>query len=370
MLRKFSGAFAALAFGSLVVTAHSSAAPELVVLAQGDCPSQPELEAALNGRGLTIGESKYLVSTHADSAGVEMTLLHDGTEVVLTRRFLSSDCRAVSDAVAVVVEAYFVQVNGLTREDTANRSGKRAPAAVGAELDKPTLAEQTTNANVRQTIREAPPGVTPSNPAEPPDHNPSNPADIRVSNGGVRALSSSALRGVGFVGIGPALPLPRGKLTAQLEAGGGVEFPAVPLSIELQLATSSSSTSGGEPDRVRRWASQGVARVGTPLGDFVRYRPWLGVGLTLAELRALDIAAAPSRSTSAAVLGAGLELAWPLAKGWRGRLDLSCLILTTRDSYRVEPDGEIGRGPRVVCSSMIGIGFGARSPSFAGESRN
>ena len=73
-------------------------------------------------------------------------------------------------------------------------------------------------------------------------------------------------------------------------------------------------------------------------------------------------------SALAALVGAGIEIAWPLAKGWRGRLDLGCLMLTTRDSYRVEPDGEIGRGPRVVCSSMIGVRFGSTPARLVRES--
>ena len=373
MLRKVLGVSAALVVSALAVTTHSSAAPELEVLTQGNCPSQRELEAALVGRGLAIGDSKYLVITRADSTSVDLTLLRNGTDVVLRRRFSSQDCRAVSDAVAVVVEAYFVEVNGQTREVTVSRSDERPPAPPVAEFDQSTLTAETTNVNIQQQSRvvEVPlSAMTLTNRANPPDRNPRQPVGLPVSHADVQSTSSAALRGVGFVGIGPVLPLPRGNLTAQSEVGGGIEFPALPLSIELQLATSWPSTSGGEPNRVRRWANQGLARVGMPLGNFVHYRPWLGVGLSLAKLRALDIAAAPTRSTWSAVVGAGLEVAWPLAKGWRGRLDLGCLLLTTRDSYRVEPDGEIGHGPRVVCSSMIGIGFGSRPAELPRESRD
>jgi len=367
------GVSVALVIASLGVATSSSAAPGLEVLVQGDCPSQRELEAALIGRGLAIGNSKYLVTTHSDSASVEMTLLRNGTDVVLTRRFSSQDCHAVCEAVAVVVEAYFVELDGMTRKVTASRNDERWLAPPVAESGKSSVAVGTTNANIQQPSRDAqaPLGVTTlPNRTNPPDHNPSKPVGLPASLADAQTTSSAALRGVGFVGAGPALPLPRGIITAQFEAGGGIEFPALPLSIELQLATSWPSSSGGEPNRVRRWASQGVTRVGLPLGNFVHYKPWLGVGLTLAELRALDITTAPSTSTLAAVVGAGLEVAWPLANGWRGRLDLSCLVLTTRDSYRIEPDGEVGRGPRVVCSSMIGIAFGSRSAQLARESGN
>jgi hypothetical protein len=370
LLRKITGLFGALVVTLLVVTARLSAAPEVLVSAQGDCPSQHELEAALIGRGLTIGDSNYLVSTHVDSASVEMTLLHNGTDVVVTRRFSSPDCRAVSDAVAVVVEAYFVEVIGLTPEVDRKGSNKRSTSPSGAEFDNSALQVQNTNSNIRQMTREATLGAVPSNPGNLSDHDPRSPGDLLDSKPDAPATSSAPMRRIGFVGIGPVLPLPRGRLTTQFEVGGGVEFPTLPLSIELQLATLWPSTSGGEPNRVRRWSSHGLTRAGVPLGDLVQYRPWLGVGLTLVELRALDIAAAPSRSTLTTVVGAGLEIAWPLAKGWLGRLDLSCMILTTRDSYRIEPDGEIGRGPRVVCSSMMGIGFGSRPARFAPESRD
>jgi hypothetical protein len=162
----------------------------------------------------------------------------------------------------------------------------------------------------------------------------------------------------GFVGVGPALTLPDAKLTPEVQVGAGTEVPSVPIATELALATTLPTVSGSGPDRVWRWGSQGVLRVGVPLVGTWHYQPWLGVGLAGARVRALDVPAPPTKTTMTSMVEAGLEIAWPLSAAWHGRFEVGCSILMIRNTYRVDPDGEIGRGPRVVCATLIGVGIG------------
>ncbi len=291
------------------VTSELQAAPELSVSAQGDCPSQRDLEAAVTARGLAIGGASFIVVTQTESMGATLHLLGAQGQTFIERHFVSSDCQALAEAVAVVVEAYFVEVRGPN-------------STVLTQPLPPLLATQGTQSERAASVPTVP------------------------------------MRGSGFFGLGPALALPQGSLTPQVELGGGLDLPTLPLSLELEFATGWPSISGAEPNRVRRWTTQGLFRFGVPFVGRLRYRPWAGLGLSTSELRALDVDAAPTKRTSAALVGGGFELAWPIGNGWLGRFDFGCLALTTRDTYRVEPDGEIGHGPRVVCSWMLGVGLG------------
>lgn len=341
-----------------------AAAPAMRVVVDGNCPTRDELERALNGRGLHVGDSEYTVSTRIQSEQVVMQLIRNHTEVLLTRAFDSSDCTAVAQAAAVVTEAYFVQVGGWLHEAEAEIEPQHGSAASSA------VRGSETSIAVQPTASEAEPAMAAGSArgermdsARPdPGHSNANPiawnrAPLLGLPQAVGKQRASTPRAIAFAGIGPVLALAGAGISAQLEVGGGFELPTIPFSAELELATSWPSVSGGKPNRVRRWASQGLARVGVPFGNSVGYRPWVGLGATVVELRALDVSAGSARSTLAVLMGGGLELAWPIGARWFGRLDSSCLVLSARESYRVEPDGEIGRGPRVVCSSTVGIRF-------------
>jgi hypothetical protein len=299
-----------------------------------------------------------------------MQLIRHGTEVLLTRGFASGDCRAVAQATAVVAEAYFVEVHGWLREPEGDQSREAGPPTVepapAPSAAQPVESSSPIDGARSGTVR---PGRTVDAQPSLLNRGPSHAGwtqrrqPVSVPNRGIsRPRRASTALGVAFLGVGPTFALPRTGLSLRLEGGGGIELPTTPFSVELQVATSSASVSGGEPDRVRRWASEGLLRLGAPMGTSIRYRPWAGLGATLVEVRALDVPGASTRSRVVAVMGGGLELAWPVLGRWFGRLDSSCMVLSSRDSYRVEPDGEIGRGPRVVCSSTVGIRFGSARP--------
>jgi hypothetical protein len=344
----------------VAATTDLMAAPSLSVSAEGNCPSQRDLELALRHRGLELGGANYSVFVQSEATGAVMRLQRFSDQHVLERRFVSQDCRAIADAIAVVVEAYFIDV-GLPPGEAGGLTPAASPGenAVGDGAQSVSAPKSNRRADVPGPNASA---IAPSFPVQTALPEPRllavvAPASRTEQSARAFSVSQSPLLASGFVGIGPRLNLPQASLVPSLELGGGVDLRNQPISAEVALATTWPSISGIEPDRVRRWASQGILRIGAPLVSTLRYRPWAGVGLSLSRLRALDVAAAPTKTSATAVLGAGLEMAWPMGKGWFGRLDVSCMILATRDTYQVDPDGEIGRGPRVVCASMVGVGL-------------
>jgi hypothetical protein len=350
-----------VAISWFTVPGNLHAAPGLFVSTSGDCPSKSDIEAAIVARGLELRASNYVVVAQSEPGAVVMRLFENQGQQLLERRFESQDCRALSDAVAVVVEAYFIELKGPRGKEGA--TPRQANVNVGSTTSN--------DANATPHLESPPSSAAPipvgaglphaAQSMNVPRTAPSLP-EAAVSQYGqgmhTESVSQTPMRAGGFMALGPALALPQGNVTSQIELGGGMDFPTVPMSTELAFATTWPTTSGVDPRRVKRWSSQGLVRIGMPYSNRLRYRPWAGLGLTFAQLRALDVAAAPTRTTRAAIIGAGLELAWPIGRGWWGRLDVGCLVLLPRDVYRVEPDGEIGHGPRVVCSSMIGIGLG------------
>lgn len=343
---------------ALSVAWTARAAPILSVLADSECPSQGQLEEALVARGFTIGSSSYVVTTHTRAPGVLMQLVHGGVQPVLTREFENDDCRAVADATAVVVEAHFLQV-----ADSWPQAGARAP---GDTLAGPSGAPL------------AVPGAAPNSSAHSPTPVTQAAAPARTASaagGAVRELPPAprAARSpgviIGAIGIGPSLEFPDLTSVLRLEAQAGIEFPSLPFSSEVQAAVLLPRVTGEEPNRVRRWSSQGLIRLGLPFGARARYRPWLGAGVSLAQMRAIDLANPETKSSAAALVAVGFEFAWPAALGWAGRLDLSCTLLTLRDAYRVQPDGEIGSGPRIMCGPTLGLRLGASSSAAAPPAR-
>jgi len=333
------------------------AAPRLSVSVEGDCPRADQLEAALLARGLELGDSEYRVSVATSADQVLLRLSRHGGDSVLTRHFSSRDCAAVAEAAAVVVEAYFIEVysnasgEGLGRSRATQQSQAAAP--VGDPV--PEVADPSGRGRQGRNAQLAP--LSPhAGQVAPVSGLVSGPF---LAHAPFRVRPVPIARPNGFFAVGPVVSLPGGGVTAQVEGGGGLEWGGLPLSTQLGLATSVPSVAGRQPNRTRRWATQGVLRIGVPFGGQVRYRPWVGLGGMVAQLRALDVASSTTKVSTSVLVGAGLELAWPVRHNWSGRLDLGCLMLTSRDSYRVEPDGEIGRGPRVVCAALVGMQFGS-----------
>jgi len=349
-----------LAFALLVaVTRHGAAVPALSVRASGSCPTASAIDAALGERGLDLGGAEYTVDVQSEADGVTLRLTRNLQGQVLERHIASQDCRALAEAIAVVVEAYFIEMRVPDLESTnkaavkdGSQSGTSTATAFGSF---PTPNSSAQNGDLRRAGSTALPPPVPQSQARPEAlHEPPQVAGTRSAASKPR----QRLTFEGFIGAGFALMLPNTRLTPAVQVGAGASLPRVPISTELALSTTWPTTSGSGLDRVRRWGSQGVLRVGVPWVGALLYRPWLGLGLSAARLRALDVPAAPTKTSVTSVVEAGLEVAWPLGTSWHGRLEVGCITLVYRETYHVDPDGEIGSGPRFVCATSIGVGLG------------
>jgi hypothetical protein len=347
-----------LAMVGCTVAVHAN--PVFSLSVKGDCPSWTDLSLALGskGHGLAASDqgSAYTVFAQSEATGASLRLSRDSGERLIERRFSSRDCRALADAMAVVIEAYFVEV------------GEIEPTPP-ARIQPSNVADVAPNSGVAATAN-----GTRSASAEVP--NPAPPASQATNNSGSIAASSRpsgspqrelpraepprpSVFGRAFAGLGPTLALPEGNVVPKIELGGGIDLVArLPLSVEVALASSLPTTSFERPNRVWRWANQGVLRLSVPLAGALQYRPWIGAGLNVAMLREPDLSSPLLRTTTSALVGAGLETAWLVGRGWFGRVGLDCVVLTTRDAYQVDPSGEIGVGPWVLCSAIVGLARG------------
>jgi hypothetical protein len=113
--------------GLFALARHGAAVPSLSVRASGSCPTQSELEAALVERGLGLGSANYAADVQSEATGATLRLQHSGQGQVLQRHFTSQDCRALAEAIAVVVEAYFIDMRGPDVEP-GNASGGQGGA--------------------------------------------------------------------------------------------------------------------------------------------------------------------------------------------------------------------------------------------------
>jgi hypothetical protein len=336
-----------------------SANPIFSLSVSGDCPSRTDLSLALGAKGYGISAadqpSSYGIFAQSEATGASLRLTRSGGERLLERRFSSRDCRALAEAMAVVVEAYFVEVGELNRPPPAGLQ----PASVAEPAPSPGVVGVGAGAP-RATV-EAPNVALPA--LQPATNSRATAAPLRLSAESFREpppveRPRPTVYGRGFVGLGAVLNLPSVIATPGIELGGGVDLARLPLSVELALGSSLPTTSFERPNRVWRWANQGVLRLGIPLAGALQYRPWVAGGLSVAMLRERDLSSPVPRTTTSPLVGVGLETAWLVGRGWFGRVDLGCLVLASQDVYRVDPSEEIGRGPRVLCSAILGVGRG------------
>lgn len=369
-----------LASGVIAMAGRAQAMPVFSVSAQGSCPSKAELATALAAKGDNPtgpnDPSKYSVVTRSEPSGAVLVLIRGDGEQILERHFSSSDCRALADAMAVVIEAYFVEVGELQRrrqreqgrEDGAADSEVQNAARVRVETA--TVTEAASRAGAATLVNRAPStgaatlvdraSSAGAIPAPAPTRGKAvGETPVPLVSGQIQLVPSPppAYFARAFVGLGPALALSQLRMAPEVELGCGIDVAAVPLSAELALTTS-WGTFGTRPDRVWRWANHGLIRIGVPWGRRARYRPWVGLGVMVARAQGQDLPQNPLRTTVAPLAAAGFETAWPMARGWLARLNAGCVLVTIQEVYRVEPEGEIGRGPRVVCTSTVGIAWG------------
>jgi hypothetical protein len=330
-------------FRGLIVTSFAMtpqlalAAPHVSLQASGSCPSTGELSRALLERGMVLDtEGPYVVVAETTDTGANLSLGSMSGEAILVRSFQSQDCGAMAAAMAVVVEAYFVEV---VRQEAVRSRAAFDAASVPAEAPAAVLASPPPSAKK--------PALTPHQPkplvAEPE-------ASPKVQRDEGRKVDGRA-----FVGFGATAALPGVFVAPMVELGVGVEPRRLGVSFELTLASQLPRTQGREPDRVRVWSSYALSRVGFPLGTRPRFRPWGAVGLLMSQARASDVPDSSSQTSWSGLVGGGLETGFTISQGWRGRLELGWVVLLTRDHYRIEPEGEVDAGPRSFLTATLGL---------------
>ncbi len=272
-----------------------------------------------------LREGSVVVVTLPDVDGVTLRLDEANGTRILERHLASQDCPALAEAIAVIIEAHFLQVN------QAQEAQARTSSAEASVVGAPNVGGRP---------------VTPSLPSE------------AAYSATVAPVTRTNVVPSGVIALGPALTMPQVQLTAMSELAGGVDWVSTGVSLQLALFGNLPATAGNTPNRVKRWNGYGLVRAGFPRLLRGAASPWVGLGLEIGRTRALDVAGSVAQSSLSAVLGGGVAVAWPLSPTWAGQLDVSCLLLATRDSYRIEPDGEIGLGPRAVCTTALGLAWG------------
>jgi hypothetical protein len=139
-------------------------------------------------------------------------------------------------------------------------------------------------------------------------------------------------------------------------AGLETEWPIARVPMRLELL-GTTPTVEAMPDRVRRWAARGMLTTGYRFGTSPSIEPWIGGGVSRAAVRALDLDPAPTTACWSGLVAAGLDATRQIGRGWSLRADAGCSLFLAQEAYRIDPDGEIGRGPRVGCTLTLGAGW-------------
>lgn len=342
-----------LALGAAMVAAwtlttgqgHAAAPPVLDLTAEGDCPDRAALASSMRAHGCTLGPSEWHASVRRVAGAARLELRNSAGQTVLDRQIESNDCAALAEAAALIVEAYFVEIGVMT-----------APS--GSEPGvTPTTAEQTAPA----------PTATPnsegrSDPARTTAGRRGEVTSARKHAGRTQLAppfsSSRSLGWHGMAGLGPRAEAPALHFSGAAELGVGLDLPSPAVSARLAVATAVPRVLFSEPNRVSRWPSRALVQVGGRLGEDPVVFPWAGSGVSAVRVRAHDLPGATRRWVWSALVGLGVDTWWPLRRGWFAMTGLGCLVYISREAYRVDPDGEIGRGPRVDCGASLGAAWG------------
>jgi hypothetical protein len=324
----------------------------------GNCPARDELVASLSAKGYAFSAAgqptDYQIVAQTEPTGAVLVLSRGNGNRLMERRFESSDCHALADAMVVVVEAYFVEVGVLASESP---SAPASTASSDASSARSTAAGTTAPSDGRDVASSTATRVAAGGPSTAPAPMNGTTIALRAGRVSLREPAASAMSGRWLVGFGPVLTLPDKTVTPTIEMGGGVAFPRIPLSSELVLSAGlASTTTNKSPDRVQRWASHGLLRLGVPWAAGLQYRPWAGIGLSVTRLRDVDLPDPRTKTSLRAIAAAGFEVAWPMGNGWSARADLGCLLTAMRDDYKVGNES-IGNGPLVVCSTTFGFAY-------------
>lgn len=298
----------------------------------GQCPNQAELEAALADRGLPAGASDVRLEVHAVTGGADVRLIAANGAAVVERRLQSDDCSALADAVSVIVEAYFVELEA-RKAERADGSAD-TPAVTATEPQKSAANGAAPPADDDVVPVPPPPAAAPTaSPANGPKAAPV--LVLSLAGGGVVYPENASAAGV-FGG-----------------SAGVILFRSFELDA-VGMATT-STTLGTAPNRVSRLERRFTLRGEKWFGNFARLGLWGGFGAAVSRVELIDLPDGPRRTgwSPVAELGTGAEV--PAGKHFALRLELGCHLLFDREEYTVDHGVPVGRGPRFGCS-LLGAG--------------
>ncbi len=397
---------AALAGGAALLLCQTALAqPTVELLVPGNCPSRTALEMAVRARGLGIGHGSFLLEVRSEPGAAILVLKDTASKVLVERTLRSEDCTALAAAAAVIVEGYFVEIgslpgqralprdtpegpeNALPNAPVAPFAAPRPNAAAPAPAPLPPTgasSSPTASPDVSQTPRSAsagpsPAAVEPGSPAavapgslapvasptpsvaapgspvsvapgSPVSVAPGSPVSVAPTTPESSKRARARLGGHVLAGAGIEMSPELGHASALLRLGAGLDGFQSPITLRLDLATTTPSEQT-IPDRVSRWASRAALRVGMPLRKpLPPLEPWVGMGVSYARIRAPDLPNAATSARWSAVFEIGVGWQQAISRTVGVRADVGCYVLGNQELYQIEPDGEVGRGPRFGCN--------------------
>lgn len=322
---------------------HVSAQTLGSVSVSGACPTDAQVVAALAARKLPDTARDYRLTVRSGRDYSEFALADRDGHALLDRLIASDDCVAMADVIALVTEAFFVELvdKGHPPEDTSAIVATRAAPAPATATESPATAAQST-APPKSTPREAPPPAAPSAAPRPIADRPHRHLLLALGLGADVYATPNAMA-------------PFGQL------GAALYFSAPRFALELHAVAEAAATLQSAPDRVLRSETRVALRAERYFGRTALFAPWLGFGLAVSRSRALDLAG-PVRHLAAPLAEGGVVLR-AAQTGWLGvSAELGCHVLLVRERYVVAPDGHIGDGPAFGC--QIGPNLTWLSPAF------
>ena len=338
-------------------TSNAFEAPRLLVTVDGDCPVQNSVENLLVARGFDVikedTSAEYRVEIHGDRGSVELLLSRkDGTRI-LRRAFTSRDCGAVTDTIVVVLEAQFAEViapksqeSALIAPSTETTTKAASPAAAPATSPDATSPDALVANSTDSISAQKSSATTQKTPIRP-----------TLPMTSARQSPPSTRNWYGMLALGPEISLPDREGLPRLVAGFGTENALFPLSVDLNLIGHLPVTTGTRPNRVRRIGSQALIRFGLPLSlpTLFQYRPWLGTGFALTTLKAIDLVKQSTQVSYSPTADFGFDIIYPLVSSIGLQMGAHGTVFLLRDRYEINPDGVVGRGPRVALGLNLGI---------------
>lgn len=305
----------------LLGASFADAAPRVLVRGNSHCPKAEALALRLRGWSSSgEGDPWTAEVQNSGDSQVVLSLRSPDGRLMLTRVVESGDCVALTRALAIIVEGYFLDLGLVSRE----------------ELD----ADESDTGEI-----EAEEGA-----AKPETEKP-----VEDRSPGAREHGQRRIRWRVALGAGPVFDLPEPGLTA----GAGLRLAAVWRKWALGLAVHGQlpATQGVPRDRVQSRAISAGLGLSHRFGTAYWIEPSLAAGLRWARVEALDFEA---RSQAASTPAVGLGTAFGAKLGQAGglRLDLGLEYLTIRQRYRIEPRGVVGEGPVLGLRAELGVELG------------